>query len=451
MTTLRKVLPFTLLALVAVWTFTSHHSPIRPPIAYAAQTPDCSFTFKFTGVATQTAISNLSGNTPCVNWRLTLSTTGSLSATVTFYTSPDASTWTAVPNTVCSPTVQPPCILQGANPIVGTQGMLYAASYGSYVQVVVTSPSGSGTGTVRGYGAKGASANASVPSSGGGGGGTASYTISSLAISASPVTVTHNLGTTTPVVALYDHTTGQLVVATVIVTGSNTITITGAGGETVDGIVSTGGIGAAGPTGPSGAATAGSSTNGQVLVNSAGAVAGVTTVPVANGGTGTASTLAGLLRGSASAMTAAELSGDCTTSGSNALTCTKLNNGSFAGTSGHLVSFGAANVPADSGVVAANVALDIASGTATLGTGAISANACASAVTVTATGVAATDRISYTPNADISGVTGYGVASTDGLIIYPYPTTDHVNFRICNATGTSITPGAVTLNWSVVR
>src|ERR1035441_2332323 len=169
----------------------------------AAQ-PDCSFTFNFTGAATQTAVSNLSGNTPCVNWRLTLSTTGSLSATVTFYTSPDASTWTAVPNTVCSPTVQPPCILQGANPIVGTQGMLYAASYGSYVQVVVTSPSGSGTGTVRGYGAKGASANASVPSSGGGGGGTASYTISSLAISASPVTVTHNLGTTTPVVALYE-------------------------------------------------------------------------------------------------------------------------------------------------------------------------------------------------------------------------------------------------------
>src|ERR1035437_3430781 len=106
MTTLRKVLPFTLLALLAVWTFTSHQSPIRPQIAYA-QSPDCSFTFKFTGVATQTAVSNLSGGTPCVNWRLTLSTTGSLSATVTFYTSPDNSTWTAVPNTVCSSTVQP--------------------------------------------------------------------------------------------------------------------------------------------------------------------------------------------------------------------------------------------------------------------------------------------------------------------------------------------------------
>jgi hypothetical protein len=44
------------------------------------------------------------------------------------------------------------------------------------------------------------------------------------------------------------------------------------------------------------------------------------TVGVANGGTGTGSTLTGLVRGSASAMTAAELSGDVTTSGSNAVT-----------------------------------------------------------------------------------------------------------------------------------
>src|ERR1035441_8988878 len=159
MTTLRKVLPYTLLAMMVLWAFTNHHGPINPQVAYA-QTSDCSFTFHFTGVATQTAVSNLSGGTPCVNWRLTLSTTGTLSATVTFYTSPDNSTWTAVPNTVCSSTVQPPCVLQGANPIVGTQGMLYSAAYGSYVQVVVTLPSGAGTGTVRGYGAKGASAGA---------------------------------------------------------------------------------------------------------------------------------------------------------------------------------------------------------------------------------------------------------------------------------------------------
>ncbi len=44
------------------------------------------------------------------------------------------------------------------------------------------------------------------------------------------------------------------------------------------------------------------------------------TLPVANGGTGTASTLVGLMRGNATAMTAAELSGDVTTSGSNVTT-----------------------------------------------------------------------------------------------------------------------------------
>jgi hypothetical protein len=48
-------------------------------------------------------------------------------------------------------------------------------------------------------------------------------------------------------------------------------------------------------------------------------------VPVANGGTGTASTLTGLMRGNSSAMTAAELSGDVTTSGSNAATVAKIN------------------------------------------------------------------------------------------------------------------------------
>ncbi len=44
------------------------------------------------------------------------------------------------------------------------------------------------------------------------------------------------------------------------------------------------------------------------------------TLPVANGGTGTASTLTGVVRGNSTAMTASELSGDVTTNGSNATT-----------------------------------------------------------------------------------------------------------------------------------
>lgn len=64
-------------------------------------------------------------------------------------------------------------------------------------------------------------------------------------------------------------------------------------------------------------------------VTMTGALALGSPLAVNQGGTGTGSTLTGLMRGNASAMTAAELSGDCTTSGSNAVTCTKVNGGSF--------------------------------------------------------------------------------------------------------------------------
>src|ERR1035437_4807078 len=112
MTKLRKVLPFVLLALLALWTFTSHHSPLHPQPAYA-QATDCSFTFAFTADATQTGVSNRSGFTPCVNWRVTLSTTGTLSSTVTFQTSPDNTNWTAIPSTLCSGSTVDRCVLTG--------------------------------------------------------------------------------------------------------------------------------------------------------------------------------------------------------------------------------------------------------------------------------------------------------------------------------------------------
>jgi hypothetical protein len=48
------------------------------------------------------------------------------------------------------------------------------------------------------------------------------------------------------------------------------------------------------------------------------------TLATARGGTGTGSALIGLMRGG-NPMSAAEMSGDCTTSGSNAITCTQTN------------------------------------------------------------------------------------------------------------------------------
>jgi hypothetical protein len=89
------------------------------------------------------------------------------------------------------------------------------------------------------------------------------------------------------------------------------------------------------------------------------------------------------------------------------------------------------------------------SGTAVLGTSSIGSGACATVVTESATGAATTDVVQWNPNADISGVTGYAPVTTGGLIIYPYVTTNNVNFKVCNPTANPITPGAVTLNWRV--
>lgn len=107
------------------------------------------------------------------------------------------------------------------------------------------------------------------------------------------------------------------------------------------------------------------------------------------------------------------------------------------------------NVTVAGTLTAPGVARTIAIGTAKLGTAAIASGACASVVIVSATGVETTDVITFTPNADISAVTGYTPGG--GLSIYPYPTAGAVNFKVCNGTATSVTPGAVTLNWRVAR
>jgi hypothetical protein len=94
----------------------------------------------------------------------------------------------------------------------------------------------------------------------------------------------------------------------------------------------------------------------------------------------------------------------------------------------------------------------IASGTASLSSvtlGTIDSGACSSAISVAATGVATTDTIGFTPNADPTGTTGY--EPTAMLVIWPYPTSGHVNFKVCNTTGGNITPTTITLNWRVVR
>jgi hypothetical protein len=99
-----------------------------------------------------------------------------------------------------------------------------------------------------------------------------------------------------------------------------------------------------------------------------------------------------------------------------------------------------------------NIATKVANGTAAMGTSAITSGSCATVVTVSATGVATTDVITVGFNTDPTAITGYGASAT-GLVltIYPYPTANNVNFKVCNSTASSITPSALTLNWKVVR
>lgn len=93
----------------------------------------------------------------------------------------------------------------------------------------------------------------------------------------------------------------------------------------------------------------------------------------------------------------------------------------------------------------------IASGTSALGTGAISSATCATVVTTTATNTATTDVIWWGFNGDPTGVVGYEPATAGMLTIIAYPSANNVNFKVCNNTSSSVTPGAITLNWRVIR
>ena len=98
----------------------------------------------------------------------------------------------------------------------------------------------------------------------------------------------------------------------------------------------------------------------------------------------------------------------------------------------------------------------IASGALALATSSIAGSGGCQTVTAgsvnsaAATGVATTDTITWTASGSIKGLTGYN-PSTAQLQITPYPTAGYVNFDVCNPTSGAIVPGAVTLNWRVVR
>lgn len=142
---------------------------------------------------------------------------------------------------------------------------------------------------------------------------------------------------------------------------------------------------------------------------------------------------------------------DCTANSTGTITCTKTNNVAFGALATTTPGTGVATAAAANLSANGGLTTTIASGAKALATGAIGSAACTSAQTDTATNTATTDTIIATFNGDPTAVTGYVPLTTGMLTIIAYPTANTVNFKVCNNTNASITPGAITLNWRVVR
>jgi hypothetical protein len=85
--------------------------------------------------------------------------------------------------------------------------------------------------------------------------------------------------------------------------------------------------------------------------------------------------------------------------------------------------------------------------TITTATTAIAASVCdSSATTVSIPAVTTGSVFAFTPSVDISGVAGWGA----GFVYFvAWPTAGNLNYKRCNGSSTSVTPGAVTWNVSV--
>ena len=89
----------------------------------------------------------------------------------------------------------------------------------------------------------------------------------------------------------------------------------------------------------------------------------------------------------------------------------------------------------------------LASNGVALTTSAVAANTCVTATPITVTGTATTSGITTTFNSNPTGVTGWG--SVGGLVIRTWPTLNTINYAVCNQTASSITPGAISVNFRV--
>jgi hypothetical protein len=149
-------------------------------LAAFGQSPDCQFTQTFTATGYGVTVSNQAVanlGTQCTTWRLSYYADGMTALSIQIEGAPDSSgtpgTFAAVPTTACSSTVQPPCTLDGANPLTDPNHATEAfRGYYAWMALDVTifTPTGvSGTITARMYGYKGTSPAASNRGGGGSG------------------------------------------------------------------------------------------------------------------------------------------------------------------------------------------------------------------------------------------------------------------------------------------
>ena len=90
----------------------------------------------------------------------------------------------------------------------------------------------------------------------------------------------------------------------------------------------------------------------------------------------------------------------------------------------------------------------LGSGTQALGTSAIPSATCA-VTTLAVSGVTTSSKFSSNPSTDPTGVTGYAPSTSGSLYIWPYVTTGNINWKVCNPSSSTLTPGALSMNYTV--
>ena len=95
--------------------------------------------------------------------------------------------------------------------------------------------------------------------------------------------------------------------------------------------------------------------------------------------------------------------------------------------------------------------VSIAAGTTAMPTISVPGNGCsAAATTATATGALTTDRVAFSFSGDPTGLVGYGVGGSEVTVV-TWASANQVNFKLCNASGSAVTPGAASVNWGITR